>query len=176
MRILICSFSENAGIYRVLRIMKHISNMKKINLFVNQFDTFTPQTSHIHIDYTINFYKVYPCLKQYDHVVLCVRDLRCLSNDIEKMLDYIQSYQCWKIFTSFVIKYEFFNVRDIQELCRLLQTKLSYNDMTNILNSVPLVNYCDKTDTHIKNKYVREYLMEHQYIQSEHKMKQITSF
>lgn len=147
MNILICG-PENSGCERTLRLVVNMFKLKHMEMEVVKDDgrehEFGAKKNRVcHMPHTVfmtsNFWKVYPHMKVFDAVILCIRDCRYICNSLSEMAKYCQDVQCWNIFSQLNIKYELYGPEQIMEIAKVLHIETTHNDIVHLLNKVHIV-------------------------------------
>lgn len=170
MKVLICGPS-NSGSTRILRVVMYMAKSKnlKLNLIKEyQHEKSFDNDCDMHVYECNNFWKVYPSIKLFDVVILCVRDCRYVCHTLTEMMDYVQYIQCWNIFSSLTLKYEMYGPEQIMDISKLLHIPITYDDLISILEKVRIIqikpHYSDVTCCGMDDNYlIKNYLVEHGY-------------
>ena len=140
MNILICG-PEHSGCERALRLVVNMFKLKKMELEVAKGDgseyEFVPNKNRVYM--STHFWKVYPHLKRFGVIMLCVRDCRYICGSLGEMAKYCQDVQCWNIFSQFNLKYELYGPEQIMDIAALLHIPMVHNDIVHLLNKVQIV-------------------------------------
>ena len=187
MNILICG-SLHSGCERILRLIIHIFKQKELPLNViqnyqknNTSIQSMKNTSNDHKVSTVcvctNFWDVYSDIKEFDHVITCIRDCRTICNTVPEMIKYCEGIQCWNIFSNVTLKYELYGPSQIIEITQRLELPFNYTEIIEFLEKVRITtikeNNIEWNENEIKNTFlVNKYLHEFGYYNTIQKMKE----
>lgn len=167
MKVIVCGPS-NSGTTRIVRLLIHIAKMKNLKVNIIKSDVLS-FSNDMDIYECTNFWKVYPSIKDFDFVIMCVRDCRYICETILEMADYVQYIQSWSLFSSLTVRYEMYGPEQIMEISNLLQIPLTYNNVIELLEKVRIVPiksyYSDKTKEIHNHFVIYEYLLSYGYEQ-----------
>lgn len=171
MNILICG-SSNSGCERILRLIIHIFKIKNMPLHIiqnYQKDSSVKELSKNEsstVCLCTHFWDVYTDIKQFDHVILCIRDCRTICKSISEMIKYCEHVQCWSIFSHVTLKYELYGPSQIKEITNRLNLPFTHGDIISLVDKVRIIGIKDNNiqwkekdikATFFVNKYLQEF-------------------
>ena len=170
MNILVCG-SSNSGCERILRLIIHIFKNKNRPLHVIQnyrkdssVNELSKNSSTVCL--CTNFWDVYTDIKQFDHVILCIRDCRTICKSISEMIKYCEHVQCWSIFSHLTLKYELYGPSQIKDITNRLNLPFTHGDIISLVDKVRIIGIKDNDidwkekeiqSTFFVNKYLEEF-------------------
>ena len=123
LNILICSFHKNSGVEEIKQIL--------LELFPGS-----------RVEFAFEFFKIYPRLKYFDHIILCRRNVLSLTNNQTEINKYIEEFNCWSLFASLIVSFEESYERKwslvynlIDSLDNIYEMDSNNNKLTGFLNS-----------------------------------------
>lgn len=169
MNILICG-SSNSGCERILRLIIHIFKNKNMPLHViqnYQKDSSVKELSKNEsstVCLCTHFWDVYTDIKQFDHVILCIRDCRTICKSISEMIKYCEQVQCWNIFSHVTLKYELYGPSQIKEITNRLNLPFTHGDIISLVDKVRIIGIKDN-DIDWKEKEIQSTFFVHKYLE-----------
>lgn len=169
MNILICG-SSNSGCERILRLIIHIFKNKNMPLHVIQnYQKYSSvkelsKNESSTVCLCTHFWDVYTDIKQFDHVILCIRDCRNICKSISEMIKYCEQVQCWNIFSDVTLKYELYGPSQIKEITNRLNLPFTHGDIISLVDKVRIIGIKDN-DIDWKEKEIQNTFFVHKYLE-----------